>query len=97
MLSRQENFNMRNLTSPALIKVKGGLFLLLGLLAATLILLQRPTLLIAVLLLIAVWAFCRFYYFAFYVIEHYVDPTFRFTGLLSFARYLLRREPETKS
>jgi hypothetical protein len=84
---------MRNLTSPALIKVKGGLFLLLELLAGALILLQRPTLQVGVLLLIAVWAFCRFYYFAFYVIEHYVDPTYRFTGLISFARYLFRAEP----
>jgi hypothetical protein len=25
--------------------------------------------------------FCRFYYFAFYVIEHYVDPGYRFSGL----------------
>jgi hypothetical protein len=83
---------MRNLTSPALIKVKGGLFLLLGLLAGALILLQRPTLQVGVLLLIAVWAFCRFYYFAFYVIERYVDPTYRFTGLISFARYLFRTE-----
>ena len=87
---------MRNLTSPALIKIKGGLFLLLGFLAGGLILVQRPTLQVGVLLFIVVWAFCRFYYFAFYVIEHYVDPTYRFTGLLSFARYLLRREPETR-
>ncbi len=96
---------MRNLTNPAWIKAKGGLFLLLGLLAAMLILVQRPTMQAGVLLVITIWAFCRFYYFAFYVIEHYVDPTYRFTGLLSFARYLiesrkarhkrseLRREP----
>jgi len=82
---------MRNLTNPAWIKAKGALFLLLGLLATTLILVQRPTLQVAVLLAIAIWAFCRFYYFAFYVIEHYVDPTYRFTGLLSFARYLIGR------
>jgi len=87
---------MRNLTSPASIKLKGGLFLLLGLFAGALILLQRPTLQAGALLLITVWAFCRFYYFAFYVIEHYVDPTYRFTGLISFARYLLRREPNKK-
>ena len=82
---------MRDLTSPAWIKAKGGLFLLLGLLAAGLIFVQHPTWQIAALLAIAVWAFCRFYYFAFYVIEQYVDPTFRFSGLLSFARYLIRR------
>jgi hypothetical protein len=82
---------MRNLTNPAWIKVKGALFLLLGLLASTLILIQRPTLQMGVLLVIVIWPFCRFYYFAFYVIEHYVDPTYRFTGLLSFARYLIGR------
>jgi len=82
---------MRNLTNPAWIKAKGALFLLLGLLAAMLILVQHPTLQVGVLLVIAIWAFCRFYYFAFYVIEHYVDPTYRFTGLLSFARYLIGR------
>ena len=82
---------MRNLTNPAWIKVKGALFLLLGLLASTLILLQRPTLQIGVLLVIVIWAFCRVYYFAFYVIEHYVDPTYRFTGFLSLARYLIGR------
>ncbi|HEY6372988.1 MAG TPA: hypothetical protein VIX37_20590 [Candidatus Sulfotelmatobacter sp.] len=82
---------MRNLTNPAWIKVKGALLLLLGLLASTLILLQRPSLQGGVLLVIAIWAFCRFYYFVFYVIEHYVDPTYRFTGLLSFVRYLIGR------
>jgi hypothetical protein len=43
------------------------------------------------LLVITVWVFCRFYYFAFYVLEHYVDPGYRFAGLLSLARYLMRR------
>jgi hypothetical protein len=46
------------------------------------------------LLIIAVWAFCRFYYFAFYVIEHYVDPSYRYSGLASFARYLIRRRQQ---
>jgi hypothetical protein len=43
------------------------------------------------LLVVAVWCFCRFYYFAFYVIERYVDPGYRFSGLVSFARYVLQR------
>ncbi len=42
----------------------------------------------ALLLGMTVWCFCRFYYFAFYVIEKYVDPAYRFSGLWSFARYL---------
>jgi hypothetical protein len=82
---------MKDLTNPAWIKVKGLLFLFLGLLSATLLFLDRPTIRAAVLLIIAVWSFCRFYYFAFYVLERYVDPSYRFSGLVSLARYLFRR------
>jgi hypothetical protein len=83
---------MRNLTNPTWIKIKGLLFLFLGLLAATLLLFERPTWKAGLLLALAVWCFCRFYYFAFYVIEHYVDPSFRFSGLLSFVGYLIGKE-----
>jgi hypothetical protein len=31
---------------------------------------------------------CRAYYFCFYVLEHYADPTFRYAGLLDLFRYL---------
>ncbi len=82
---------MKDLTNPAWIKVKGILFLFLGLLSVALLFFERPTLLVAVLLLVAVWSFCRFYYFAFYVLERYVDPTYKFSGLFSLARYLLRK------
>jgi hypothetical protein len=82
---------MRDLTSPTWIKAKGFLFLLLGLLAGVLLLMDRPTLRTAALLVIAIWSFCRFYYFFFYVLERYVDPSYRFSGLLSLARYLARR------
>jgi len=84
---------MRNLTSPIWIKIKGILFLMLGLLAAILLIFRDPTPEASFLLAIAVWAFCRFYYFAFCVIEHFVDPTYRFRGLLSFARYWFSDEP----
>jgi len=81
---------MKSLTNSTVIKVKGLLFLFLGLLAALLLLFQLPTLKAGILLVLAIWAFCRFYYFAFYVIERYVDPTYRFEGIFSFARYLIR-------
>lgn len=83
---------MKNLTSATWIKAKGILFLLLGLLSATLQFFAYPTLTTGLLIIIAVWSFCRFYYFAFYVIEHYVDPSYRFSGLLSFALYLIRKK-----
>ncbi len=80
---------MRNLTDPRWIQAKGWLFLLLGLLAGMLLFLQHPTPKCGVLLVVTVWAFCRFYYFAFYVTQNYVDPNFRFNGLFSVARYWL--------
>ena len=79
---------MKDLTSPASIKFKGLLFLLLGLISAMLLYAEQKSLKTALLLVVCVWSFCRFYYFSFYVIEHYVDPGYRFSGLLSFARYL---------
>ena len=81
---------MKDLTSPGWIKAKGILFLLVGLLASVLLVLEHPTWKIALLLVLAVWSFCRFYYCAFYVIEKYVDPGYKFSGLGSFFRYLLR-------
>jgi hypothetical protein len=82
---------MKDLTDSRWIKLKGGLFLLVGVAASLLLICEHPTLKVGVLLMVAIWCFCRFYYFAFYVIEHYVDPTYRFSGLLSFARYLWSR------
>jgi hypothetical protein len=80
-----------DIKDPRLIYAKGFLFLLAGLLAATALLLEHPELKVAFLLGLCVWCFARFYYFAFYVIQHYVDPEYRFAGLGSFVLYLLRR------
>jgi hypothetical protein len=82
---------MRDLTDPKWIKIKGALFLVLGLAASVLLVLEQPSLKVALLLVLAVWSFCRCYYFAFYVIEHYVDPTYKFSGLGSFLVYLMRK------
>jgi hypothetical protein len=82
---------VKDLTDPRWIKFKGVLFLVVGVLAAVLLFLEAPTLRTAVLLAIVIWCFCRAYYFAFYVIEKYVDPGFRFSGLGNAVRYLCRR------
>ncbi len=79
---------MKDLTNPNWIKLKGALFLIVGLISSVLLILEQPSLRVALLLLISIWCFCRFYYFAFYVIEHYVDPGYRFSGLWSFVGYL---------
>lgn len=85
---------MGDLKDPRLIYLKGILFFGGGCLASGLLLAEQPTFKIAFLLAVAVWCFARCYYFAFYVIEHYVDPQFRFAGLWAFAKYLLRRRPK---
>ncbi|MEN9572800.1 MAG: hypothetical protein RL514_655 [Verrucomicrobiota bacterium] len=88
---------MRDLKSSHLIWLKGWLFLLLGLASAALVLVEAPSLKVAALLALAVWSFCRAYYFAFYVLERYVDPGYKFSGLGSFVGYLLRRKPAKNS
>jgi hypothetical protein len=81
---------MKDLSNPFWIKLKGILFLLIGLIAVVLLFLDSPTWKTAGLLALAIWSFCRFYYFAFYVIEKYMDPDYKFSGLISFTKYLLR-------
>lgn len=71
--------------------MKGLLFLAIGTAAAVLVFLDNPTWKTAVLLAVAIWSFCRLYYFAFYVIEKYVDPAYKFSGLISFVRYWLKK------
>ena len=80
-----------DLTNPRLIWLKGCLFVGLGTLASGLLLAEMDGWKPVALLAIAIWAFCRSYYFAFYVIQHYVDPKYRFAGLIDFAHYTLNR------
>ena len=81
-----------DLKNPKVIWFKGALFLLLGILAAGILLLETRSWRIGLLLALCVWAFCRAYYFAFYVIEHYIDDEYKFAGLGSFVRYLWTRK-----
>lgn len=83
---------MKDLTDARWIKLKGILFLLIGFAASALLILEMPTIKTGLLLALAVWGFCRAYYFAFYVIERYVDPAFRFSGLGSALAYLLKKK-----
>ena len=80
----------KDLTSPRLIHAKGVLFVVLGFLSAGLIIAQVPTLKTAALLVITVWAFCRFYYYLFYVLERYLGREKRFAGVLDALKHLLR-------
>ena len=81
----------RDLQDPRWIIVKGVLFLLAGVMASALLLAEVGSLRTAALHGLAVWCFCRFYYFAFYVVQHYIDPQFKFAGLGSVMVYLFKR------
>jgi hypothetical protein len=83
---------MKDLKNPNWIIAKGFLFLLLGLLSGALLLVEHPAVKTVVLLVVAVWSFCRFYYFAFYVLERYLDPGYKFSGLLSMLQHILRKK-----
>ncbi|HYG78303.1 MAG TPA: hypothetical protein VEK08_25090 [Planctomycetota bacterium] len=86
-----------DIKSPRLLYLKGFLFVLCGLMAGGTLLLEHPSLKVALLLALCVWCFARAYYFAFYVVEHYVDPQYRFAGLFDFACYAIRRRRERSS
>ena len=82
---------MSDLKDPRLIYLKGFLFFLGSVLAAGTLLLEHASWRTAFLLALAIWCSARFYYFMFYVIEHYVDSKYRFAGLWSFVVYLFRQ------
>ncbi len=73
------------------IVAKGIMFLGIAVLASVLILLEMPSFEVAMLLALLVWASCRFYYFLFYVLERYVDPTMRYAGLWDLLQGMKRR------
>ncbi len=82
---------MQDIRDETLLVAKAVLFVVLGVLASATLLLRHPGLAEGALLVLAVWAFARAYYFAFYVIEHYVDPGYRFAGLTHAVLWLWRR------
>jgi len=81
-----------DLKNPRWMYLKAALFLLIGATCFALVRLGNPTLATAIYLVLMIWAFARAYYFAFYVVEHYVDDGYHFAGLVSFARDVMRRK-----
>ncbi len=71
--------------------LKAALFLAIGFTSAGLILAENWQAKTLLLLALTVWSFCRAYYFAFYVIERYIDPGFKFAGLFSALSYLAQK------
>ncbi len=77
---------MSDLKSKRLILAKGIMFFGIAVVAAALVLFESPAARTAILLALLVWAACRFYYFLFYALERYVDPTLRYAGLIALVR-----------
>lgn len=72
-----------DLTDKRWIVAKGILFAFLSLLAGTLqILADLPVWQESTLLLICVWASCRFYYFIFHCLQAYVAPELKSAGVM---------------
>ncbi|MCY2933104.1 MAG: hypothetical protein WCJ40_11485 [Planctomycetota bacterium] len=82
----------KDLTSPWWMYAKAVGFMIIGLSASGLLILEMPRWDVAIYLAISIWAFARAYYFAFYVVEHYIDPDFQFAGLMDFLRYVWSRQ-----
>ena len=81
----------KNLKSKQAIYLKAILFVLILILSIALNLTSEELSLRIVSILLMVWSSARIYYFMFYVIEHYVDGEFRFSGVYDFLRYILKK------
>ena len=87
---------MRDLADPKWMYLKAALLLLILLGSAGILLLDAPSWRTGALIALVVWASARVYYFMFYVIERYIDSSFRFSGVGSALLHLLRRDPGAK-
>ena len=88
---------MRDLKSKGLIVGKGVMFLLIAMTAGLLLWIEKPSIKTALLLALLVWAACRFYYFLFYVLEKYVDPSLQYAGLIGLAAAFRRRRRDQRN
>jgi len=80
---------MPDLTSRSLIVLKGLLFGLIVVFSGGLLILDAPRLRTALLVTVLAWSSARLYYFLFYVVERYVDPSLRYAGLVALIRSFL--------
>ena len=82
---------LKDINKVWLLYLKAFLLFLTGFISSILLVLLNFNFKTIVLLLLAIWGFCRAYYFAFYVIKHFVDPTYKFSGLIDFAKYSIKK------
>ena len=82
---------LKDINKVWLLYLKAFLLFLTGFISSILLVLLNFNFKTIVLLLLAIWGFCRAYYFVFYVIQHYVDPNYKFSGLIDFAKYSIEK------
>ena len=75
--------------NPKWMYLKAVLFAIILVSCGSLLLLASPTWRTAFLLALVIWSSSRLYYFMFYVIEKYIDPSFRFAGVGAAVSYLI--------
>ena len=73
---------MADLKSKKMIVIKGLMFISIVIISTIVIAIYCPRKEVIALLLILIWASARSYYFIFYVLEKYVDPKLKYTGLI---------------
>ena len=81
---------MTDIKKTWLLYLKAFLLFLIGFISSLLLVFFNFNFKTIVLLLLAIWGFCRAYYFVFYVINHYIDSNYKFSGLIDFAKYLIK-------
>ena len=81
-----------DITSPTVLKLKSFLFLFLGIFSGALLILPDFSISKLGLLCVSTWAFCRAYYFIFYVLHHYVDSNFNYCGLFDMVRQIFQHK-----
>lgn len=79
---------MTDLKSKKLIACKGFLFIGIAVLSGGLLFARQPDPRTAFLVMVLIWASARAYYFLFYVLHEYVDPRYKYAGLLSMLQWI---------
>lgn len=72
----------RDIESPWLLHAKGWLFFVVAATAAAILIAREPTLWTIATAALLVWGSCRFYYYLFYVLEHYAGRRRPYAGLI---------------
>ena len=90
------NMNLfADIKSPFFLRLKAGLFGLLAVISAVIIVMTDNRAYKIALLAICVWSACRLYYFFFYVLDHYVGGD-KNAGLFAMILKLFRKTEDSE-